>query len=229
MTVIVTASDLQAPAPAEPALERIVHCRDLGLTEYRATWQAMRQHTDGRTPESADELWLTEHAPVFTLGQAGDPAHVLGAGDIPLVASDRGGQVTYHGPGQIMAYVLFDLARARHGVRDLVRLLEDSVIDLLASHGIAGEGRIDAPGVYVDAAKVASIGLRVRRGRTYHGIALNAAMELEPFTRINPCGYRGLAVTDLRHLGITATLPDLRQAFAQRIIKRWTAAGPSRV
>ena len=205
-----------------------VICHDLGRTDYLATWQAMRDFTAARTPQSSDELWLTEHDPVFTLGQAGSPAHVLGAGDIPLVSSDRGGQVTYHGPGQIIAYVLFDLARRRHGVRDLVRLLEASVIDLLADHGIAAEGRIDAPGVYVAAAKVASIGLRVRHGRTYHGIALNAGMDLEPFTRINPCGYPGLAVTDLRHLGVTASLADLRTAFARRIIARWDADGPTR-
>ena len=196
---------------------------DLGLTDYHATWEAMRAHNSARTPDSADRLWLTEHHPVFTLGQAGDPSHVLAAGDIPLVRSDRGGQVTYHGPGQIVAYVLFDLGRRRLGVRALVRLLEDAVIGVLARHGVAAAGRVDAPGVYVGAAKIASIGLRVRHGRTYHGLAFNAEMDLEPFDRINPCGYQGLAVTDARQTGIQESLSALKQQLAGEIGFRWEA------
>ena len=194
---------------------------DLGLTDYHPTWAAMQTLTSARTPDSPDQLWLTEHTPVFTLGQAGDTGHVLAAGDIPLVRSDRGGQVTYHGPGQIVVYVLFDLARKRLGVRALVRLLEDAVVGLLARHGVAAEGRVDAPGVYVGAAKIASIGLRVRHGRTYHGLAFNADMDLEPFGRINPCGYQGLAVTDARRLGIPDTVAALKQQLVGEIGFRW--------
>jgi lipoyl(octanoyl) transferase len=198
--------------------------RDLGQTDYHATWAAMRALTSSREPDSPDQLWLTEHMPVFTLGQAGDPGHVLAAGEIPLVRSDRGGQVTYHGPGQIVVYVLFDLARKRLGVRALVRLLEDAVVGLLARHGVTAEGRVDAPGVYVGAAKIASIGLRVRHGRTYHGLAFNADMDLEPFGRINPCGYRGLAVTDARRLGIADTVAVLKQQLVGEIGVRWEVA-----
>ncbi len=202
--------------------------RALGETPYQVTWDAMRAFTAARAADTLDELWLTTHPPVFTLGQAGLPEHVLAAGDIPLIQTDRGGQVTYHGPGQLIAYVLFDLARRRIGVRELVRLLEQAVVDLLAEHGLSAEGRVDAPGVYVGAAKIASIGLRVRQGRTYHGIALNAAMNLEPFGRINPCGYRGLAVTDLAHLGVHTPLPELQQQLVQHILVRWAAAGSTR-
>ncbi|MDE3010531.1 MAG: lipoyl(octanoyl) transferase LipB [Pseudomonadota bacterium] len=202
---------------------------ELGTTEYQTAWEAMRDYTAARTADSADALWLTEHPPVFTLGQAGDPAHVLAAGDIPLVRSDRGGQVTYHGPGQIVVYVLVDLARRRFGVRPLVRLLEDAVVAVLARHGIAAAGRVDAPGVYVGAAKIASIGLRVRHGRSFHGLAFNADMDLEPFSRINPCGYQGLQVTDARRQGIPDSVPALRAQLAQEICARWQAAGSENI
>lgn len=198
---------------------------DLGTTEYQSAWEAMRDFTAARTAASVDALWLTEHPPVFTLGQAGDPTHVLSAGGIPVVRSDRGGQVTYHGPGQIVVYVLLDLARRRFGVRPLVRLLEDAVVAVLARHGIAAAGRVDAPGVYVGAAKIASIGLRVRHGRSFHGLAFNADMDLEPFSRINPCGYQGLQVTDARQLGIRDGVPALRAQLAQEICARWEAVG----
>ena len=212
---------MNAEAPHRDALtlERL----DLGLTDYVAVWDAMRAFTAGRNEHSADAIWLTEHRPVYTQGQAGRPEHVLQAGRIPVVASDRGGQVTYHGPGQLVAYVLFDLARHRVGVRTLVRLLESAVIAVLAAREIRAEGRVDAPGVYVGAAKIASIGLRVRHGRTYHGIAFNVDMDLEPFTRINPCGFAGLDVTDARRLGIRASMAELKHALAAEIDERWQA------
>jgi len=155
----------------------------------------MRAFTAGRGPETTDELWLLEHPAVFTLGQAGRDEHVLAPGDIPVIRVDRGGQVTYHGPGQPIAYLMLDLRRAGIGVKRLVHLLEQAVIDLLAELGISAAARPDAPGVYVDGAKIAALGLRVSRGASYHGLALNLDMNLEPFSRINPCGYAGLAVT----------------------------------
>ncbi|MEZ5458968.1 MAG: lipoyl(octanoyl) transferase LipB [Steroidobacteraceae bacterium] len=175
--------------------------RWLGRVDYEPTWQAMQHFTDQRGARTPDEIWLLEHPPVFTLGMNADPAHVLGAGDIPVVRIDRGGQVTYHGPGQLVAYVLWDLKRAALGVRALVSALELAVIRYAASHGIEASARRDAPGVYVAGAKLASVGIRVRRGASYHGLALNVSMGLEPFDRINPCGYPGLAVTQLAALG----------------------------
>lgn len=169
----------------------------------------MQRYTDARGPESADELWLVEHEPVFTLGQAGKPEHVLAAGDIPVLAVDRGGQVTYHGPGQVVAYPLIDLRRAGLGVRELVHRIEQAVIDTLAGFGIAGQRREGAPGVYVGEAKVAALGLRVRRGCSFHGLSFNVAMDLEPYARINPCGFRGLAVTQVLDLGGPASLADV--------------------
>jgi lipoyl(octanoyl) transferase len=154
---------------------------------------------------------------VFTLGQAGKPEHILFAGDIAVVQSDRGGQVTYHGPGQIVLYVLWDLARLKLGVRHLVRILEDAVISVLREHRISAEGRIDAPGVYVAGSKIASVGLRIRKSRSYHGLSLNAEMDLEPFSRINPCGYAGLQVTDCRSLGLGVSIADLKAKLAKRI------------
>lgn len=175
--------------------------RRLGLSDYVPTWRAMQSFTDERGPETPDELWLLEHPPVYTLGQAGSPEHLLDPGDIPVIQIDRGGQVTFHGPGQLVAYLLIDLRRAGFGVKSLVNLLEQSVIDLLAGYGIESAARPDAPGVYVGEAKIAAIGLRVRRGCSFHGLALNVAMDLEPFSRINPCGYPGLAVTQIVNLG----------------------------
>ncbi len=175
--------------------------RWLDRAEYEPTWRAMQRFTDLRDATTADELWLLEHPPVFTLGMNADPAHLLDAGDIPFVRIDRGGQVTYHGPGQLLAYVLWDLRRANIGVRELVTTLEQSVIRYAARFGIEAVARRDAPGVYVGGAKLASVGIRVRRGASYHGLALNVSMGLEPFGRINPCGYPGLPVTQLSALG----------------------------
>ena len=169
--------------------------RWLGRVPYEPTWRAMQQFTEARDAATPDELWLLEHEPVFTLGMNADPAHVLGAGEIPVIRIDRGGQVTYHGPGQLVVYPLIDLRRAQLGVRDLVTALEGAVIELAARHGIRAECRARAPGVYVAGAKLASVGLRVRRGGSYHGLALNVDMDLAPFARINPCGYAGLEMT----------------------------------
>ena len=174
----------------------------LGRRDYEPTWRAMQRFTDERNADTPDELWLLEHPPVYTLGMNGDPAHVLQAGAIPVVQIDRGGQVTYHGPGQLLVYALIDLRRAALGIRELVTALEQSVVRYADSRRIAAAARPEAPGVYVDGAKLASVGIRVRRGASYHGLALNVAMDLEPFSRINPCGYQGLAMTQLAALGV---------------------------
>lgn len=183
--------------------------RQLGRQEYRPVWEVMKAFTSSRDQTTPDELWLVEHPPVFTQGLSGKPEHLLAPGDIPVIQVDRGGQVTYHGPGQTVIYFLIDIQRARLGIRRLVTLLEQAVIDLLADYGIAGHARPDAPGVYVDGHKIASLGLRVRRGCSYHGLALNVAMDLEPFERINPCGYAGLRMTQLRDLGVTHEIPEI--------------------
>jgi lipoyl(octanoyl) transferase len=179
----------------------VLRVRQLGRRDYVPVWQAMRAFTDARTEDTADELWLLEHAPVFTLGQAGREEHLLDPGDIPVIRVDRGGQVTYHGPGQLVAYLLLDLRRAGLGVRRLVGLLEQAVVDLLADYGVRACARAGAPGVYVDGRKLASLGLRVRRGCSFHGLALNLGMDLAPFGRIDPCGFPGLEVTRLADLG----------------------------
>jgi lipoyl(octanoyl) transferase len=183
--------------------------RRLGLQAYVPVWHDMQRFTDERGAETPDELWLVEHPPVFTVGLNGKPEHLLAPGDIDVVKVDRGGQVTYHGPGQIVLYLLVDLRRRGLGVRALVSLMEQAVIELLAGYGIQSVARQDAPGVYVDGAKIASLGLRVRRGCSYHGLALNVEMDLEPFQRINPCGYPGLAVTRLRDLGVTDSCAEI--------------------
>lgn len=173
---------------------------DFGLCDYRERWQAMSDFTNQRTPETPDQLWLVEHPPVFTQGQAGKPEHLLLPGDIPVVQSDRGGQVTYHGPGQLVAYPLLDLRRLKIGVRDLVTALEQTLVATLADYGIDSAPKPDAPGVYVEGRKIASLGLRVRKGCSFHGLALNVDMDLSPFSRINPCGYQGLAMTQIADL-----------------------------
>ena len=178
---------------------KILLVQRLGLRDYEPTHRAMQSFTNRRGPDTPDELWLLEHPPVYTLGQAGRPEHVLDPGHIPVVKTDRGGQVTYHGPGQLVAYLLLDLHRAGVGVKCLVHLLEQSVIDLLAGYGIESSARPGAPGVYVGGGKIAALGLRVRHGCSFHGLALNVDMDLEPFSRINPCGYPGLAVTEIAH------------------------------
>jgi len=184
--------------------------RALGVTGYEATWRAMQRFTDARDAHTEDELWLTEHAPVYTLGLAGRREHVLRDNGIAVVKVDRGGQVTYHGPGQLVAYTLVDLRRARLSVREMVRKLESAVIEWLSTHGIDAYGKVDAPGVYVarggKEAKIAALGLRVRRHSTYHGLAVNIAMNLDPFADIDPCGFPGLAVTQLADFGVTRTV-----------------------
>lgn len=171
--------------------------RELGQVDYQPTWHAMQRFTDTRGADTPDEIWLLEHSPVFTQGQAGKAEHVLFPGDIPVVHVDRGGQVTYHGPGQLVAYLLLDVRRSGIGVRELVSRIERSLVDLLASYGVHAHAKPDAPGVYVDGAKIASLGLRIRNGRSFHGLALNVDMNLQPFQRINPCGYAGMAMTQL--------------------------------
>ena len=173
---------------------------NLGQQDYLTSWQAMTDFTNQRTPETTDQLWLVEHPPVFTQGQAGKAEHLLFPGDIPVVQSDRGGQVTYHGPGQLVAYPLLDLRRLKIGVRELVTSIEQTIVATLTYYGIESAARPDAPGVYVNGDKIASLGLRVRRGCSFHGLALNVAMDLAPFQRINPCGYQGLAMTQMKDL-----------------------------
>ena len=200
------------PSPAAPIV------RALGLTAYESTWQAMRAFTDARTASSSDEIWLTEHPPVYTLGLAGRRQHLLRENGIPVVKVDRGGQVTYHGPGQLVAYLLFDLRRANRGVRDMVRRIEAAVITWLASVGVEAYGKPSAPGVYVMRgnveAKIGSLGLKVRNGCTYHGVAVNVDMDLSPFRDIDPCGYPGLAVTQLADFGVRRTVEYAGREFA---------------
>ena len=176
--------------------------RDPGLVEYERARHAMQRFTDERGKEVQDEVWLVQHPPIFTQGQAGKAEHLLLPGNIPVIQVDRGGQVTYHGPGQLVAYLMLDVRRLGFGVRDLVSRIERSLIAVLASYGVTAAAKPDAPGVYVDGAKIASLGLRIRNGCSFHGLALNVDMDLEPFRRINPCGYAGLAMTQLRdHAG----------------------------
>jgi len=179
----------------------------------------MQQFTDARTPETPDEIWVLQHAPVYTLGQAGDPAHILNAGTIPVVQSDRGGQVTYHGPGQLIVYPLIDLRRYKLGVRSLVELLENAVIDLLKQYDINAVSRRDAPGVYVDSKKIAALGLRIRRGCSFHGLSMNIDMDLEPFERINPCGYAGLQVTQLADYISVESIENISDQLVNIMIK----------
>ena len=206
--------------PAENLPEsKLIVVRTLGLQDYELLWRGMQRFTDSRSPLTPDEIWFTEHPPVFTLGLNADRDHLLTPGDIPVIQVDRGGQVTYHGPGQLMIYPLIDLKRARLGVRDLVTALEQTVVDLVAESGIEAASRKDAPGVYVEGRKIASIGLRVRRGASYHGMALNIDLDLEPFSRINPCGFSDLEVTDLTALGV-GTAPAEIQARVQAHLLR---------
>ncbi len=196
--------------------------RQLGQVDYTPTWHAMQDFTARRDAATADEIWLLQHPPIFTLGQAGKPEHVLHPGAIPLLRIDRGGQVTYHGPGQLVAYVLVDLKRHGLGVRGLVNHMEQAVIDLLAEYGIDAQRKADAPGVYVQGAKIAALGLRIRHGCSYHGLALNVDMDLRPFSQINPCGYPGMAVTQTRDLGIAAPLTELADALAAHLTRHIT-------
>ena len=193
--------------------------RKLGLVAYEPTWRAMQAFNSSRDDSTEDQLWLVEHPPVFTLGLAGRPEHVLDAGGIPVVKTDRGGQVTYHGPGQAVAYTMLDLRRLRIGARELVRRMEDAAIDTLASYGIRGTRRTGMPGVYVDDAKIAAIGLRIARGASYHGVALNSDLDLGPFSRIDPCGYPGLASTRLADHGVRDNTENVHARLAASLVK----------
>ncbi|MFT7413862.1 MAG: lipoyl(octanoyl) transferase [Methylophagaceae bacterium] len=187
--------------------------KDLRLVDYQSTCDAMRAFTAHRDQLSQDELWLVEHAPVFTQGLNGKDEHVLDSGDIPVIKTDRGGQVTYHGPGQLIAYTLFDLKRLNIGVREMVSHMENSVINMLDDLGIKANARVDAPGVYVDDRKIAALGLRVKHGSCYHGLSINVSMDLTPFSFINPCGYQGMEVIDLKSLGYDMTMFQAQQQF----------------
>jgi lipoyl(octanoyl) transferase len=192
---------------------------ELSPLDYVPVWDAMRAFTASRTPETPDELWLLTHLPVFTQGQAGKPEHLLHTGDIPVVQIDRGGQVTYHGPGQLVVYLLLDVRRTGLGVRELVERIEQSVIDLLAGLGIDAEAQRKAPGVYVNGAKIAALGLRIRHGCSYHGLSFNIDMDLRPFGRINPCGYQGMQVTQLRDLlPVNSLRDDLFERTAEALV-----------
>ncbi|WP_144899854.1 lipoyl(octanoyl) transferase LipB [Luteimonas cucumeris] len=191
--------------------------RDLGRQPYEPVWRAMQRFTDARDGSTPDELWLVEHDPVFTLGQAGKPEHVLMPGAIPVLHVDRGGQVTYHGPGQIVIYPLIDLRRLKIGVRDYVHRIEQALIDTMAEWNIEAVRRAGAPGVYVAGAKVAALGIRVRRGCTFHGLAFNVAMDLEPFRRINPCGYEGLQVTAMLELGGPSSMDAVKPVLLEHL------------
>ncbi len=216
--------------PTRPATPLI---RALGRADYEPTFAAMRAFTDARTPESQDELWIVEHPPVFTLGLGADPGHVLAQAEesgVPIIQTDRGGEVTYHGPGQVVIYLLMDLRRNKPGgklyARQFVEKIEQAVIDVLAAYNLAGERVAGAPGIYMaggprKGAKIAALGLKVRgNGCTYHGVSLNVAMDLAPFTWINPCGYSGLATVDMRTMGVEAPLEDVQQALAQQLVRQ---------
>ncbi|PPT53949.1 octanoyltransferase [Xanthomonas arboricola] len=206
----------ESPVPVLPA-----QLRDLGRQAYAPVWRAMQRFTDARDEATADEVWVVEHAPVFTLGQAGKPEHVLAPGEIPVLQVDRGGQVTYHGPGQLVVYPLLDLRRLKIGVRDYVCRIEQALIDTLEEWNIVAERREGAPGVYVGGAKIAALGIRVRRGCTFHGLSFNVAMDLEPFHRINPCGYQGLQVTSVLDLGGPSGMDAVKAVLLDQLARQF--------
>lgn len=195
-------------------------CRDLGVVAYETTWERMKAFTQVRSKEDQDEIWLLEHPSLFTQGQAGKEEHLLAPGDIPVIQVDRGGQVTYHGPGQLVAYVLIDLKRLGIGVRDLVSVLENAIIETLKLNSIEAYAKPDAPGVYVDEKKIASLGLRVRRGCSFHGLALNVGMDLSPFNRINPCGYQGLQMVDMAQLNSQVDFSNVKVQLANQLAEQ---------
>lgn len=188
------------------------------MVEYEPTWRAMQRFTAERTADTGDEIWLVQHPPTYTQGQAGKPEHLLSPTSIPVVKIDRGGQITYHGPGQIVVYLLLDLRRWKINVRELVRLMERATIDLLAEYGVKAEGREDAPGVYVGDAKIAALGLKIKNGCCYHGLSFNVDMDMTPFTNINPCGYQGLRVTQCIEQGITVPMEELQAELTQNLV-----------
>lgn len=210
--------DAALPEAEEPAWPREIAIRSLGRRAFEPLWRAMQKFTDERGPATCDEIWFCEHPPVYTLGLNADRRHLLAPGDIPVVQIDRGGQVTYHGPGQLMVYPLLDLRRAGLGVRALVTALEQSVVAMMSDFGVTATARRDAPGVYVEGRKLASVGLRVRRGASYHGMALNVDVDLEPFTRINPCGFQGLETVDMKRLGAEAELAPVANRLQAHLV-----------
>ncbi len=213
-----------AVAPAQPACALALQW--LGRQDYGATWDAMRAFTNARSAATPDQLWGVEHPPVFTLGQAGKPEHLLAPHAVPVVQTDRGGQVTFHGPGQAVIYLLLDIRRHRWMVRETVQRIEEAVIRTLARWGIAGQRKPGAPGIYLSSGeKISALGLKVRNGCTYHGVAINVAMDLEPFTWINPCGYAGLRTIDMASLGVHATVEQVAAAFAEEFAALWQAPG----
>lgn len=201
------------------ALTNRLYLRRLEIADYEPVWREMQAFTDSRDKQTPDQLWLVQHPPVFTQGQAGKAEHVLAPGDIPVIQVDRGGQVTYHGPGQIVAYPLIDIRRKGIGVREFVNRIEEAIIGVLSRHGVQGQRVEGAPGIYVDGNKVASLGLRVRRGCTFHGLAFNIDMDLEPFLRINPCGYAGLRVTQLSDLAVV-TFEQAEQELVENLARQ---------
>lgn len=218
--------DASAPAaaPAQPACALALQW--LGRQDYGATWDAMRAFTNARNAATPDQLWGVEHPPVFTLGQAGKPEHLLAPHAVPVVQTDRGGQVTFHGPGQSVIYLLLDIRRHRWMVRETVQRIEEAVIRTLARWGVAGQRKPGAPGIYLSSGeKISALGLKVRNGCTYHGVAINVAMDLEPFTWINPCGYAGLRTIDMASLGVHATVEQVAAAFAEEFAALWQAPG----
>lgn len=194
--------------------------RHLGEVGYHDTWQKMQDFTNSRQSDTPDELWFLQHPPVYTLGKNAKPEHILNAADIPVVDSDRGGQVTYHGPGQVVVYTLLNLSRLKMGVRELVTTLEQAIVELLADYDVFARARREAPGVYVNDAKIAALGLRIRKGCSFHGLALNVDMDLEPFSRINPCGYEGLEVTQLKNLVSDIDIGSVTDDLQQRLISK---------
>ena len=196
----------------------LIHIKALGMVDYEPTWHAMQKFTAERSADTVDEIWLVQHPPTYTQGQAGKPEHLLYQTNIPVVKIDRGGQITYHGPGQIVAYLLLDLHRWKINVRELVRLMEQAVIDLLAEYGVQAEGREDAPGVYVGDAKIAALGLKIKKGCSYHGLSFNVDMDLSPFDNINPCGYEGLRVTQAIEVGVTVPWEELQAQLTQNLV-----------
>jgi lipoyl(octanoyl) transferase len=194
--------------------------KNLGEKPYAETWQAMKSFTDSRDECVADEFWFVQHPPVYTLGQAGKVEHLLTPGDIPIVHSDRGGQVTYHGPGQLVCYLLLDIRRLQLGVRDLVTAIEQSIVQLINAYGVAAEAKREAPGVYVDGRKLAALGLRIRKGCSYHGLSLNVDMDLGPFSNINPCGIEGLEVVDIKRLGIDRPMAKIMEDLTDILVQQ---------
>ena len=202
------------------AINSQIIIRQLGLSDYETTWQAMQEFTRNREAETPDEIWVLEHPPVFTLGTNGKSEHILNAGDIPVVNIDRGGQVTYHGPGQLVIYLLLNLHRRKLGIRKLVTIIEDTIVDLLGEYNINANSDPDAPGVYVDGKKIAALGLRVSRGCTTHGLSLNINMDLAPFSRINPCGYQGLEIIQCKDLGINKSIGEIADQLTSLLQQR---------